>query len=450
MVGGLLIYFDSVRLAIVRQRPTGSIARGGVVNSGVLLSLPITFTPDELQRIRSLAPLPPTPDDPTNARSTSLQAARLGHYLFFDAGLSVNGEISCATCHTPTRWFTDGRQTAQALGAGTRNTPSLMNVAHQRWFTWDGRDDSLWSQGLEPLERDNEMGGNRVAIVRHVLRSPELKAAYEAVFGPLPNIDRKAGSQVPDEAKPIPDNPDHPLNVAWMAMSEADRERVTRAFVNVGKAIGAYERQLIDGMTPFDRFVTGLVEDGSASTNVLSPEELRGLRLFIGKAKCIRCHHGPTFTDNEFHNIGVPPLDGGLPRDPARYAGVELLKKSEFNAAGRFSDAPTSQVAILTEALVNSPENWGAFKTPSLRGVANTAPYMHAGQFELLEDVVRFYSTLEGAVQLDHHSETALDPLHLSEEEIQDLVAFLLTLRDVGPPDELLEPPPGPAGPLSN
>jgi cytochrome c peroxidase len=123
---------------------------------------------------------------------------------------------------------------------------------------------------------------------------------------------------------------------------------------------------------------------------------------------------------------------------------VDLLKRNEFRANSRFSDDRESTAALLSDAVVNSPENWGRFRTPSLRGVGRTAPYMHAGHFETLEEVVRFYSTLEGAVQLDHHQETVLEPLLLSEEEIRDLVAFLGTLSAAGPRDDLMEPPAGP------
>ena len=135
-----------------------------------------------------------------------------------------------------------------------------------------------------------------------------------------------------------------------------------------------------------------------------------------------------------------------MPRDPGRYRGVEILKKSLFNAAGFFSDGRESGRGIITDALVNSPENWGRFKTPSLRSVIKTPPYMHNGQFNTLEEVVRFYSTLEGAVQLDHHMETVLSPLHLTDDEIQDLVAFLGALHGPGPPDDLMGPPRRPFG----
>lgn len=441
-VGALLIRFDPV--VIARQATGGSLGRAGIASPSVPVPIPVDFTEAELRRIRQLSPVPPVPPDPTNGWADDPRAVRLGHALFFDPLLSGPGTLSCASCHDPGRWFADGLPTSQGLLPGTRNTQSLVNVGYGRWFHWDGRHDSLWSQALEPLERESEMAGNRVAIVRRIARDPEYRAAYESIFGGLPALDGRGASRIPDAGKPMSDAPQHPMNAAWESIGEADRERINRAFANVGKALAAYQRQLVERSTPFDRFVAGLSEDGTTSSHPLSPEELRGLKLFIGRANCTQCHHGPLLTDGEFHNIGLPSPDGGMPRDPGRYAGVDLLKRNEFRANGRFSDDRESTPAILTDAVVNSPENWGRFRTPSLRGVGRTAPYMHAGHFETLEEVVRFYSTLEGAVQLDHHQETVLQPLLLSDAEILDLVAFLGALSAAGPRDDLVEPPAGP------
>jgi cytochrome c peroxidase len=445
-VGVLLIMFDPVMIA--NNRPSTSIARTNPPRLANPEPLAVPFSERELAVVRSLSPLPPTPEDPTNRVSLNPRAAWLGQALFFDTRLSGSGTFSCATCHDPARWFADGLPVAQAEGLGTRNTPTLLNVAHGRWFTWDGRSDSMWSQALMPIEDPNEMAGNRVAVVRLLAEDAELRTTYEAVFGPLPPIEplRRGGFSIPAAARPVPNDPQDPLDVAWQDMTEASRNTVNRIFANVGKALGAYQTLLEDRDTAFDRFVTGLVEDGTATTAPLSAAELRGLKLFIGDAGCIRCHSGPTFSDEEFHNIGIPSPDGGLPRDPGRYVGIDILKADIFNAAGPYSDGPESGRGLITGALVNSPENWGRFKTPSLRGVSRTAPYMHAGQFETLDRVVRFYSTLEGAVQLDHHAETMLVPLDLTEEEISDLVAFLGTLHGLGPPEELLNRPRRPFG----
>ncbi|MBL9121211.1 MAG: hypothetical protein JNL80_14980 [Phycisphaerae bacterium] len=444
-IGVLLMSFDPVMIA--RRSSTSSIARSSRGND-VPVPLMVSFTSDELATIRTLAPLPSPPEDPTNAVALLPRAAWLGQSLFFDPRLSSTGNIHCGTCHDPARWFVDLLPVAQTIGVGNRNTPTLLHTAHSRWFAWDGRADSLWSMSLLPIENESEMGGNRVAIVRLLANDLQLRAAYEAVFGQIPPIDasRRSGLNLPREARPVVDDPQDPMHVAWESMREASRDTVNRIYANVGKALAAYQSLLNDGGSTFDRFVEGLSEDGLTSTDPMTQGELMGLKLFIGKAGCIRCHSGPMFTDEEFHNIGVPPREGKVPRDPGRYRGVELLKRSPFHAAGFFSDGRESSRGIISESLVNSPENWGRFKTPSLRSVIKTPPYMHNGLFNTLDEVVRFYSTLEGAVQLDHHQETVLEPLHLTEDEIRDLVAFLGALHGPGPPDELMGPPRRPFG----
>jgi cytochrome c peroxidase len=440
-IGVLLITFDPVTIA--QRSSNASLARDTPPVASVPVPLLVKFSPEELATIRSLSPLPAIDEDATNRVSLDPRAAWIGQSLFFDPRLSANGDVQCATCHDPSRWFVDGQPVARAIGVGTRNTPTLLHLAHGRWFGWDGRADSLWSMSLLPIENDAEMGGNRVAIVRMLATDPALRAAYEAIFGPIPPIDssRRSGLSLPANARPVPDDLQNPLNVAWEEMRESTRDTVNRIYANIGKSLAAYQTMLNDGESAYDRFVRGLSEDGTESTEPLAADEERGLALFIGKAGCVRCHSGPMFTDSEFHNIGVPPRDGKVPRDPGRYTGVDLVKWSPFNAAGSFSDGRESPSGIITDALVNTPDNWGRFKTPSLRSVSKTPPYMHAGQFETLEQVVRFYSTLEGAVQLDHHQETVLSPLDLTEDEIRDLVAFLGTLHGPGPPDELMSAP---------
>jgi cytochrome c peroxidase len=435
-VGLTMIWLDPVPIA--RDGSTASISRGGLVTGPASTRLSVEFTDAELGRIRGMAYRGVALPDPTNAWADHPQAAELGQILFFDPGLSGTGEVSCATCHQPDRAFTDGKAVAVANGPGTRNTQSLLNVRRQRWFTWDGRNDNLWMQGLEPIEHPLEMDGNRVAAVRHVASEPDLRRRYEDLFGPLPPLDREG---IPGAARPGPPDSTHPEHVAWEAMAEADRIRINKAFANIGKAIAAYERRLSDGSTPFDSFVAGLEEAGRASTAPLSASELAGLKLFVGKAMCWQCHHGETLSDEEFHNLGIPPGTGGLPDDQGRYVGIELLRESPFRAGGPYSNDPECDIAIISDGLVNGPENWGRFKTPSLRGVGKTAPYMHAGQFEDLDRVVRFYSTLEGAVALDHHAETVLEPLGLSDEDRRHLVDFLHTLSGPGPDPKLLEPP---------
>lgn len=383
-------------------------------------------------RAASRSPVPALAPDPTNRVADHPEAARLGQALFFTPGLSGNGELSCASCHQPEAAFTDGLPVSLGRGLGTRNAPTVLDSAHERWLYRDGRADTLWAQALQPLETSVEMGGSRVGVVRVLLAEPALRTAYSRVFGEgLEALEREG---LPEHGRPVARDDGHPHAVPWATLSEATRAAVDQVFVNVGKALAAYERQLISGPAPFDRWVAG---DQAA----MSPSALRGLSLFLGPAGCSSCHTGPRFTDGEFHNLGVPPSDGGAPRDAGRLQGAESLREDPFAATGIHSDAPDGARSLSTRTLRASGADWGAFKTPSLRNVARTAPYMHAGQFDTLEQVLRFYSTLEGAMTGGHHAESTLQPAELSEEEIADLVAFLESLTGTDPEPGLLGPP---------
>lgn len=399
----------------------------------------VTFTPREVNQILSHR-LPAPPDDPTNRWTDDPRAAAFGQHLFFETRFSRNGEISCATCHVPDLAFTDGRPVAVGLAPLDRNTPSVLNAAYRRWLFWDGRADSLWMQAVEPFEHAREYDGDRTAIIRTVAQDEAMRRAYETIFGALPEVND--ASRFPDEARPVPANKKHPAHQAWEAMAEDDREAINRAFTNLGKAIAAYERQLIVRNAPFDRFAAAMAEgDAERAEEFMSPAARRGLKLFLGPANCRACHFGPNFTDEEFHNNGVPPLTGGPPNDAGRYEGLSKLLGHPFTAAGRYSDDPGSEAGQRTLRLRRNSETWGQMKTPSLRNIAESAPYMHAGQFESLEAVVRFYSTLEGQVQAGHHRETILQPLNLTEQEIRDLVAFLEALTGSVDDPSLLKAP---------
>jgi cytochrome c peroxidase len=355
---------------------------------------PPTLTKRELQKLARLTPLGAVPADPTNRVADDPDAAQLGQWLFFDPGLSGNGEVSCATCHDPATGFSDGKPVAETLGRGTRRTPSVINVAYLRWLFWDGRADSLWGQAVEPIENPIEMGGSRDAVARYLAGNEELSDAYGRVFGSAPSQDA-------------------PETV----------------LVNVGKAIAAYERRLVRGDSPFDRYAAHLLGEPGGDPTALSASARRGLELFLGPANCTLCHAGPSLTDSEFHNTAAPPGEFGDPQDPGRYAGAAKVAASDFNAAGPYSDDPKGRSARRVKRLRLSTESFGEFRTPSLRNLNSRAPYMHAGQFPDLEAVVRFYSTLEGAAGRSHHQELVLTPLNLSKGQIADLVAFLESLE---------------------
>ena len=411
------------------------------------------LTPSEVERALELSPLPPPPKDPTNAYEDDARAARLGQAIFFDPRFSGNGEVSCATCHEPERSWTDGKPVASAVGTLTRNAPSLWNVAYNRWFTWDGRKDSLWSQALGPLEDPREHAGSRLQYAHALIADPDYARAYTEVFGPLPDLSDR--SIYPPEGRPIPGDPDHPHAVAWNAIPAAARAPVDRVFANMGKALAAFQRKLVSRRAPFDVFVEGLREGDPEKLAALSPSAARGLRLFLGRAGCHTCHAGPNFTDLEFHDTRLP-LPEGESKEQGRYEGVGLVKEDPFNGLGLYSDQTTGAPRAKIAYLFRNVHNWGEFKTPTLRNVALSAPYMHAGQMESLEEVLRFYSTLDGAQPPHKGGNTLLRALHLTEGEASDLLAFLGSLTDAplepalsGPPRRpwiTTEPLPSPSG----
>ena len=365
------------------------------------------LTDEEVARIARMSPLPELAPDATNRVADDVIAAQLGHALFFDTRLSPKG-VSCATCHDPARHFTDGQPLARGIGTSRRNAPTVVDAARRRWVGWDGKFDSLWSQALSPIEHPDEMGSSRAELVRLMESDPSYRALYEKVFGTLsPTQDRD----------------------------------VTAA--NILKTLGAYQRKLVSGPAPIDRFVAGLKGETGGDLNALSPSAGRGLATFVSRGGCYQCHRGASFTDEEFHALGLVGANGRVPEDPARLAAVDFVNANPFNASGAFSDAPDSPKGQMVRAIKRSSELFGQFRTPPLRGVALTAPYMHDGRFASLADVVRFYDTLEGSAPVGHHGENVLEPLGLGASGQADLVEFLKSLTPKPPPARWTERPDG-------
>jgi cytochrome c peroxidase len=271
----------------------------------------------------------------------------LGKLLFFDSRLSKDGSVSCASCHVPAAGFSDPRQFSLGVGGkqGGRNAPPAMNAAYNHLQFWDGRAGSLEEQALGPIQNPIEMAETLEGVVKKLSKVKAYRDRFRAVFG---------GDVSPD---------------------------------NIAKAIAAFERTLISTDSPFDRFIAG---DKSA----LSEAAQRGFELFQGKARCVLCHNSPNFTDNKFHNIGVPQT-GPLKEDVGRYAVTK-----------RESDR-------------------GAFKTPSLRSIALTAPYMHTGGFKTLEEVMEFYN--KGGEPVSG-KDAFMTALNLTDQEKKDLVEFMNSL----------------------
>ncbi len=355
---------------------------------------------------------------PSNRFADSAEVAAFGKRLFFEPGLSGNGKLSCASCHDPERAFVDGRPRAVGMGQTQRNTPTLFGVGSYGWFYWDGRRDSLWAQALIPLEAPSEMGASRIHTLRVLRSDPAYAASYRALFG----------SEVPDT-----DGIDPRANVlggstaraAWAKVPRAKREEVDRAFANVGKALAAYERGLVPQPTRFDRYVAAIRSGNETGAGELTPDEQRGLRLFIDgeRTRCLDCHNGPMLTNGSFHNIGTGNFDGPQ-LDHGRELGVMAVKVDPFNCMGPFSDADPEDcggLRFLAEAHV---ETRGAFKVPTLRYLARTGPYMHDGRFASLAEVVAHYERAEP----DAHGQSELRPLSLTSDERRSLVAFLRAL----------------------
>ncbi len=353
------------------------------------------FTERDIQYLKTftLASLQALPEAFDNQFADDLDVAEFGRTLFFDANLSANQEVACSSCHQPKNYFTDMQKVATGIASTTRNTPTLLGASYGPWKYWDGRKDSLWAQALSPLEAPEEHGFSRQLVFDYVLS--EYAETYEKLFG-----------KIADQSEQV----------------------VTRVFVNVGKALMAYQRQLQIPESRFDHYIETLEKGGKGD---FTASEVSGLRLFMGKAACMSCHNGPLFTNFEFHNVGVPEADESMV-DLGRYVGIEQLRNDEFNCQSQWSDVDKSSCEELIHLKKSGPELVGAFKTPSLRNIADTSPYMHAGQFLSLEQVVIHYSQPSPPYydRKQHPFRPHFDvmPLNLNGQEILDLVAFLKTL----------------------
>ena len=311
----------------------------------------------------------------------SPEKVELGKKLFFDKRLSLDGSVSCATCHDPEKGFADGKPLAEGIGnrRGTRNSPTILNVLFNSGQFWDGRADSLEDQATQPLTNPLEMGNASLDAVIERLRSiPEYTSAFRAVFAGEPNVEYLA------------------------------------------RAIASYERTLVAADSDFDRFIAG---DQSAITD----SARRGFTIFRGKGRCSRCHtfseQLPFFSDFSYHNTGVA----------AQHPAFERLSRLAWEAA------ETPEVVRIIDRLAKQDGgselgrmsftyqvfDLGAFRTPSLRNVALTAPYFHDGSAKTLAEVVRFYN--EGG-RPNLNREWDLNALALTQAEERDLVVFLESL----------------------
>lgn len=338
------------------------------------------FTPTELQQVLSLGPWPPPAQrDPSNRVSGQPLAITLGRQLFRDPRMSPVGYIACVTCHQPDRAFTDHKARAHGLADLPRNTPTLTNLAQQRWFGWGGGSDSLWMASIAPILDPREFDGSAASVVQLFEREPALADCYREVFGATP------------------------------------RASPQRTVVNVGKALAAYVETLVTTRTPFDDFRDALQHGDAVAVAVAAAAypvaAQRGLKLFVGAGGCVACHAGPNFSDGGFHRGAASEGDAG------RWQDAQRLKASALNLAGPHNDEPNGKRAADTRRLVAQSNMRNHFRTPSLRNVSTSGPYLHDGAAGQLHDAVRHAGSDAGAATL-------------STSQVQDLVAFLHTLTD--------------------
>ena len=373
---------------------------------------PVDYSPGEIRSIQSHGPWPqPVLRDPSNRASGNADAIALGQALFFDTRLSPRGDLSCAGCHLPERALTDGRDRAQGGGASKprldRNTQGLWNAGLGRWFGWDGGSDSLWSFSIRPILHPDELGASAAHVARLLRSDAALACRYANAYG----------RAVPPEAA------------------------AETALVDAAKALAAYLETLVSGKSAFDELRDALARGDAAAAARYPADARRGLALFAGKGQCGLCHFGPNFSNGEFHNIGMPHLVEPGRVDPGRHGGIRRVRADKYNLLGEFSDDATRASGSRTLHLAENHASYGQFKVPSLRNVELTAPYMHDGRLASLRDVVRHYSELNED-RLHQDGEALLKPLRLSEQESEDLVAFLRTLTSRSFPDVNAAPGP--------
>ena len=334
--------------------------------------------------------LPPTPTPADNPQSAEKIA--LGNKLFHDQRFSSDGKVSCSHCHDDAKAFTDSPlKTSKGVRdqSGTRNAPTVANAAYFTSLFWDGRSPSLEDQSQHPFVNPIEMGlATHDPILKIVRADADYAAAFKTVFG-------KSGDAI--------------------------------ALTDVEKAIAAFERTLVFGDSPFDNWRFG------HEAEAIGAQAKRGFDVFIGQGRCVSCHvieqDQALFTDNRFHNIGVGinRIQPDIPRLTS-----EFLKATQAGASvdkAVLGDSKTSDLGRF--AVTTNFDEVGAFKTPTLRNVAVTGPYMHDGSLKTLKDVVKHYNNggkSDGDPSVNDYLSGGIRPLDLTEQQMDDLVAFMETL----------------------
>jgi cytochrome c peroxidase len=441
----------------------GATAGAGLPgNTGGGPPAPVEPTDEQWARLQTLRWVDgPPPPDVTNAFADDDDAAIFGQRLFFDARLSgplldhdndgkegslgvqgQTGRVSCAGCHIPEAWFSDNRspglQISLAAGWVLRRTPPLLDVGHKKLLNWDARRDTFYGQAIGVFEAPKEMNSSRYYVALAMFE--EHREEYEAIFGPMPPFDDterfpalpSALAGCPHVESPPADCEGRPGDQGvFDALSLADQDAVTRVAVNTGKALGAYLRKLSCGAGRFDAWLDG---DDAA----LSDAEKRGAILFVEEGRCIDCHTGPRLTDDGFHNVGLRPdyvavefIDAD---DPGALAGLTQAMIDPLSSRGPFSDGDDGRLPSFVKGSL-----LGAFSTPSLRCISRRPSFFHTGQERHLIYVMEHFN--DGGHPDGFLGLSEIEPLGLDDGQIEDLIAFLLSLDGPGPEPALLAPP---------
>lgn len=382
------------------------------------------WTTDELRSLNALSInlLGQPAKDISNRLSGDPDAIRLGQALFFDRKLSAPGMTSCADCHDPEKYFSDGKTLSFGSSQTARHSPSLIGAAYSQWFYWDGRRDSLWAQAVTPIESPGEMDNTRADAVLYVTTHDEYGLTFSKLSDAFQIGNLEEMLQFQAGAGPYSDSQG---KQKWQQMSLTDKHAVSQAFADIGKILAAYVETLQHQPSRFDIFVANLLGGQTdAAYKILTEEERKGLKLFLNgdQTPCLRCHNGPLFSNQEFHNVATGfSADGAF--DFGRYIGLQAAMVDEFNCRGKFSDATWEQCDQIKHVTEGHADQ-GAFKVPSLRNVAATAPYMHDGRYSDLQQVLDHYREAPDGSDLIHE----IPSFELTDKEATQVIAFLGTL----------------------
>ena len=286
-------------------------------------------------------------------------------------------------------------------------------MGQQRWFGWDGGADSLWAASLRPMLATHEMD-NSIENIARALRSNN-----QFVSTVLAHV-----SDLPKRTNITSETQTNKLPTEDASLSFLNNEEVA---VLAAKAIGAFVRTLRSERTSFDQYRDAVVNNDAEAQKDYPESAKRGLKLFLGEANCRACHFGPNFSNKEFHDTGRPFFTGVGQVDPGRYTGIKRVRSDPYNLLGIFAEKPSQSDKAKTANVKLSQDNWGQWRTPSLRNLKNTAPYMHDGSLATLRDVIDAYADIDTA-RLHASGEALLKPLQLDSQQRNDLVDFLLSL----------------------